>query len=394
MPLSPKQLRALFPAVLRTSYLNAAASSPIALPVEKAAADHLRETVEWGDVGFSSWLSRKEEIRSRFARFIGAREGEVGFLPSTSMGFQAVGRMLHELGVREVVTLAEEFPSTTLPFLHQGFRLRVVRARADGSYPVEDIAAAVTRRTGAIALSAVQYASGYRAELEALGRLCRAQKLYFAVNGAQALGQVKVDVRAQRIDFLCGTSHKWMMGGYGTGVFFARKALLEKVQLPFAGWLSVEKAMAMAPFVGAKTRGKGRVFIARGAHFRREASALEAGCGAYAPLFSFGAALELIERVGLPTIEAHHARLQKALRRRLRALGFVPNAPDERARGSGICVFRVQGEPHRVAAELAKKGVMVSPRGVGIRVSTHVFNNEEDVDQLFWAMGKLGVRAR
>jgi selenocysteine lyase/cysteine desulfurase len=395
--LTPAKARGLFPAVKHLAYLNAAASSPLARPVEKAAADHLRETAEWGDRGFPRWLARKEQIRTSFAEYLGASAGEVAFTPSTSMGFHAVGRMLVDAGVREVVTLEQEFPSTTLPLLHVGLKLVVVRPRADGSYAVDDLERAVTRRTGAVAVSAVQYSSGFRIDLGAVARLCQAKKLFFAVNGAQALGQVPIDVRKARIDFLCGTSHKWMMGGFGVGLFYARSALLEKAALPFAGWLSTKAPMAMDGFVGAKTHGReraapGESFTATGLEARRDAAALEAGSGPWAPMLGFGAALELHRRIGIDAVEAHNARLQQVLRPRLRSLGFTPNAPDEPSVGSGICVIKPAGDARAVASELAKNGVLVSPRGGGIRISTHLFNNEDDLDRLFWAMNRVDVQ--
>src|SRR5215211_6144339 len=131
---STSDVRALFPAAQRASYLSAAASSPIALPVEKAIADHYREAVETGDLHFDAWLRRREEVRARFARFIGAAPRDVAFVGSTSWGFHFAARLLQQRGVSEVVTLEGEFPSTTVPFLHLGFQLRVVRRRPDGSF--------------------------------------------------------------------------------------------------------------------------------------------------------------------------------------------------------------------------------------------------------------------
>src|SRR5205823_10612016 len=97
---------------------------PLPLPVERAAVEHYVEALEWGDVGYLAWLKRKEEVRAKFARLIGAKPGEVAFTQSTSMGFNIVARMMRARGVRTVVTLAEEFPSTTVPFLNLGFKLK------------------------------------------------------------------------------------------------------------------------------------------------------------------------------------------------------------------------------------------------------------------------------
>jgi selenocysteine lyase/cysteine desulfurase len=390
--LSPAKLRLLFPAVKRASYLNAAAASPLATPVEKAAVDQLREAAEWGDIGYSVWVKRRGEVRAALARFLGARPDELAFVQSTSMGFNVVADCWRQRGIKEVVTFEDEFPSTTLPLLHHGFTLRFVAPRPDGRYALEDVERALTRRTGALAVSAVQFGSGLRMDLPGLSRLCRARGLRFAVNAAQGLGQVALDVGALRPDFLCGTSHKWMMGGYGVGLLYASGRALAGMKLPFAGWQSVDEPMRMDNRVGAAVTQRRGIRVARGARVRHDASALEAGNYAYAPLFSLGAALELFARLGMRAVEAHNAGLQSTLRARLLRAGFRATAPDEPKLRAGICVFKVDGDPGAVARELAKKGVRVSRRGGGIRVSTHAFNAEEDLEQLFWAMQRVGVQ--
>ena len=383
--MTPAELRALFPATRSFTYLNAAAASPIALPVEKAVRAHYQEGVAQGDQGFGNWLRRREEIRGQFARFIGAAAAEVAFTPSTSFGFQVVAQLMRQRGIREVVTLEGEFPSTTLPFLANGMTLKVVRPRPDGAYSVEDVEAAIGRRTGAVVLSAVQFASGFRMDLPAVSRLCRERKLLFAVNGAQTVGQVQLDATRDGFDFLCATSHKWLFGGYGVGLFFARQALLAEGDIPMCGWLSVENPMAMDNLVGAKVTGRGRkpYFQARGTRFRQDAAVLEGGCVAFGPLFGVGAALRLHEQVGHAATAMQIRTLQAQLRAGLRQRGFEPNAPDDPARGSGICVIPVEGKAEAAVRALLQEGVAVTPRGVGVRISTHVFNTPEDVDRMF-----------
>lgn len=388
-----QELRALFPAAVRNTYLNAAAASPIALPIEQVIREHYREAVEQGDVGFGGWLRRKEETRASMAKLIGARPNEVAFTPNTSTGFSLIASVFVQRGIREVLTLAHEFPSTTLPLLNAGLRLRVVQPRPDGSYPVEDLEAALGPQTGALAASAVQFSSGYRLDLKGAAALARTRKLLFAVNGAQALGQVPVDVSAG-IDFLAATSHKWLMGGYGVGIFFARTEALEGIRFPIAGWISAELPMSMDNLIGASQQRSedGRVVIAEGVRLKHDATAVEVGSHAWGPLFGLQKALELIHSVGIDAIDAHNARLQALLRPALRARGFVPNTADDPARGSGICVFPIQGAPPAVARSLAEKGVFVSARGVGLRVATHAFNDAGDVERFLSVLEQVGVR--
>jgi selenocysteine lyase/cysteine desulfurase len=392
MAIAPRDVRAMFPAVHRYAYLNAAASSPLALPVCVAMEAHLRDTVENGDIAFPRWLELKERLRARLGRFLGADASCVAFLPSTSIGFGVIAHLFRGQGITEVLTLEGEFPSTTLPLLHEGLTLKVVKRRPDGSYPLEDIEAALTPATKAIALSAVQYASGYRVDLSQVAALCQIRGLKLAINGAQALGQVPINMTSLGADFICGPSHKWMMGGYGPAIFYARKDWHATAAWPLVGWLSVPDQTLWNPFPDSERTPEEHGFRATGAVFRTEPSVLEAGGGVWATLFALDAALTIHEGVGVDTTRAHVMRLQGKLRSTLRSRGFVPNAPDDVTHLSGICTVGVEGDPKEAVRALLKAGVVTTSRGGGVRISTHVFNDEEDLDKLFHAIDSAGIK--
>ena len=392
MAIAPRDVRALFPATQRHTYLNAAASSPLASPVSKAVEEHLRDTVENGDLSYGKWLDLKEKLRGRLARFIGAETSEIGFIPSTSMGFSVIASLLKSKGITEVLTLEGEFPSTTLPLLHKGLTLKVVKRRPDGSYPIEDIEAAVTPVTGAIAISAVQYASGYRADLPQVAAMCKLSGLKLAINAAQALGQMPINVATLGADFLCAPSHKWLMGGYGLGVFYARREWHDPAGWPFGGWLSVADADLFNPFTGAERFDDGAGFLARGTRLKAEPASLEVGSPAWSTVFAVDAAMGIHEKVGITTTRAHVVKLQTKLRADLRTRGYEPNSPDDVPHLSGICTIGVNGDPNAAVRALAEKGVVTTARGGGVRISTHVFNDEEDLEKLFHALAAAGVK--
>lgn len=393
--MTPLELRALLPAANSHTWLNAAASSPAPRPVYEAMTAHLAETLEKGDLPYPKWIAFKEATRARMARFIGAAPEELAFTPSTSFGFHVVAQMLKARGVEEVLTLESEFPSTTLPLLYDGLTLSGVRPRADGRFTLEDVAAALTPRTGAVAVSVVQFASGFRIDLAGLARLCRDRELTLCLNAAQGLGQVPIDVRGLGASFLAATSHKWFMGGYGVGVLYVAKDWLDEVRLPFGGWLSVAPHEQFDPWMHADRATDAHGFTARGTRFRREASALEAGGGAWVGLYGVDAALALHEALGVENTLAHNVRLQLELRAGLRRRGFVPNTPDEPESLSGICVVPVEGTPQDVVRALIREAkVVTTARGPGVRISTHAFNTREDVERLLAAFDRLGVRPR
>ncbi len=389
------QLRSEFPLLGEFTWLNAAASSPTASSVLAAMEGYLRQTAESGDLHYPAWARFRDGVRQRLARFIGATPGELAFVPSTSFGFSVIAQLLKARGQTEVLTLEGEFPSTTIPLLHAGLTLRGVRVRADGTYPLVDLEAALRPTTRAVAVSIVQYASGYRVDLPGLTALCQAKGLTLILNGAQALGQVPIDVAASGAAFFAAPSHKWFMAGYGTGLLYVRRDWLDDVPLPMAGWLSVAQNEQFQPWVHASRVDDATGFVATGTKVRREASALEVGGGPWVGFYAVDAALALHESVGQAQVLAHNIELQLTLRARLRGLGFEPTTPDDRATLSGICVVPVRGEPHdAVRALLREAKVMTTARGGGVRISTHGYNTLEDVDRLLHAIARVGLTPR
>lgn len=387
---TPKDVRALFPAIANACYLNAGASSPLCVPVERALAAHLEETLQRGDAGFMRWLAKKEQVREQVASLIGVDAKDVAFTPSTSMGLWAAAEIMVRRGIKEVVTLESEFPSTTIPLLNAGITLRAVKARPDGSFHLDDLAGAVTRNTGGIALSQVQYASGFHLDVARVGDLARERNLFFVLNACQALGQVRVDAQTSGADIICGTSHKWLMGGFGGGIFYGKRELFAEEPAPWAGWLSTDVPWTMDPLAGATVTDEGNVKVAVGTKTRRSALALEAGSHSWTPILGLGASIEVLDSVGIAEVARHNAALQAQLRTTLWSRGFTPNAPDDQV--AGICVIRVRGAPDDAAKALSKEGVLVSARGGGLRISTHVFNAPEDVARICDVIERLGIR--
>ncbi len=387
--MTPTELRHLFPSLREYVWLNAAASSPLCTPVAEAMRATIDESERQGDLGFPKWMAQKEAVRAQLAAFIGASPGEVAFTPSTSFGFHVVAQCLQARGVTEVLSLEHEFPSTTVPFLFRGLTVRGVRRRPDGSYPLSDIEAALRPTTKAVVCSLVQFNSGFRVDVEGLSALCRDRGLVLALNGAQAIGQVPIDVKALGASFLSMTSHKWLGAGYGTGMLMVRSDWLDT--LPMAGWLSVKPELLWQAFPGSERTDDAQGFVAKGAQVRKEASSIEGGGALWANYHALEAALGL--HAGLSAVTLPHIhRLQRQLRAGLRARGFSPNAPDDERASSGICVVPVQGAPEGATKALLERKVVTTARGGGLRISTHVYNTEDDVEQLLHALDAAGVR--
>jgi cysteine desulfurase / selenocysteine lyase len=385
------ELRALIPGARELTWLNAAASSPLPTPVAAAMRSVIDDAEHHGDLSFNRWLALRERLRAQAASLVGTEAANVALLPSTSAGMGVVAHLLRARGISEVLTLEGEFPSTTVPLLHAGLTLRVVRKGLDGTFSLDSIRSALTSQTGAMAVSVVQYASGYRVDLAGVSQLAKDTSLPLILNAAQALGQVPMHMRELGASFVLAPSHKWLMGSWGLAIVAIADEWLD-LPKPNAGWLSVPDALMWHALPGAQVTADPRGLTARGAIVRREASALEVGGFPVVAYAALSAALELHAALDAKTVLKHNQTLQLQLREGLRRRGFRPNTPDELATLSGICVIPVEGPAIDAVKVLLAQKVVTTPRGDGLRLSTHLFNVPNDVAAALDAIDTTGIR--
>lgn len=363
------RFRSWFPALERQVWVNAAAASPIPIPVHDAVRRFWDEVLLSGDRRLASWLAGAERARRLLAETIGGDPSEVAFVPSTSHAMNLVGHLLRQAGIRRAVTLATEFPATTLPLLHQGIELVFVEPRG-GRYDLDRIEDAIGPGVGALVASHVQFSLGYAADLEALGSIARRRGVPFVINATQSLGARPVDVGRAGADFLVATGHKWLCAGFGTGMLWLRRHWLRH-RLPLAGWLSAIHAQRMEN---------------RTLELRDDARVAEIGSSSLEVPLRIGAALELLHGAGIDAIHRRILSLTDRLRAGLRQRGIEPLTPDDPAIRSGITSF-ASPDAEGVVERLATAGVIASARRGAVRIALHAYNDERDVDRTLEALG-------
>ena len=326
---------------------------------------------EHGDVAWDGWLCQVEEIRERLASFINADARSVAFTYSTSHGMNLIAGILDHCG--DVLCPADEFPSCTLPWLQQRYRVHFVRSRDRGVVDVDDIQRSITNETRVLGTSYVQFATGFRHDLVALGRLCRERNLVFVVDATQGMGVFPIDVVNSGIDFLVFSGYKWAQAGYGVGGLYVAPRFLNPTAFPVAGWWSARDPEAVV---------NDRLDL------KETAAALEVGCPHFAGIFALGAALTLFEEIGKSRIEERIHELTDYLHQRLQADRFNIASPLNRGQRSGITIVEMRNAPE-IVKRLAEKKIIVSARGKGLRVSVHIFNNFDDIDRLIAELREL-----
>jgi cysteine desulfurase/selenocysteine lyase len=360
-------IRKQFPVTENSTYLNSAAAGPLSRATMAAATEYYQQMMNDGDVHWDEWLAKREDIRRKVAAFINAEPDEIALTTNTSSGMNVIVDALETHG--EVVSCDLEFPVSTLPWMNRRIPVHLVKSVA-GEVRIDDVRVAMNVRTGIICFSHVQYSSGLRIDLEELGNAKGGHAL--VVNASQSAGAFEIDVKRMKIDALCATGHKWMLSGYGSGFVFLSKELLERSKPRAIGWLSVED-----PYSDRNDE----------IHLRGDAAArAELGCPHFGGIFALGASVEQMTTIGVKTIEQRVLSLNKLLTDRLIESGWNVLSPiaDERTCSAETLV--AAEDPAGTVAKLAEQKIIVTKKPQGIRVATHFFNNEEDIERLIEAL--------
>lgn len=366
------ELRALFPITERAVYLNHAAVSPPPITSIEAVEAQLRDVRENGSLNFHSWLAMKERARELLAGLLAARPDQVAFMRNTSDALSTVANGLAWKRGDNIVTFSREFPSNMYPWLRLrdelGVEVRMCEERA-GRIDLDELASLVDRNTRLIAISHVQFASGFRADLERLGRLARQHDALLVADVIQSLGVVPIDVGAELVDVAAGAGHKWLLSPEGVGYLFLSDRARERIQPTLVGWVSVPNPEDYLNFEQSWNRG---------------ALAWETGTGPAALFYGFKASLDLLNQYGPERIAKHLEGLTDHLCERLRAKPYEivsSRAPGEK---SQIVCIRHTGGVSAMAlyAKLKQENIITAPRGDRLRIAPHLYNSLEDIDRL------------
>lgn len=361
--------RAQFPVLEKQLYFNHAGVAPTSVRVANAVREWMDDVVNHGVKHERSWEARAEHARKLAARIIGAEPEEIAFVRNTSHGLGLVAEGLDWKPGDEVAVAASiEYPSNVYPWLHlkdRGVTVREIVAREGGVTP-EAVAEAITPRTRVVSVSSVQFASGYRTDLDAVGEVCERSGVLLCVDGIQSVGCMPVDVKRSRIHFLSADSHKWMLGISGIGFLYVSKEVLPRLRPVLVGWRSTTDAWNF-----------------NRSHFelRADATKLEEGSHAFTGIYALAAALELLLEVGMPAVQTRIQELLVSLDEGLRAMGCDTGpSPEHRA---GILTFLPRGGDGRaLAAWLGERDVSLSLRRGRIRLSPHFYNQPQELERL------------
>lgn len=370
------EIRSLFPALSKYAYLNSAAVSPIPTTAIDAINRQLADVSLNGSNNYTEWIATKNRARALIAEMLGVRAEQIAFMRNTSDGFAAVANGLTWKPGDNIVSFENEFPANFYAWRmvrdRYGVELRLCPER-EGRIDLEELIGMIDGNTKVVALSSVQYGSGFRADLERVGRAARNVDALFAVDIIQGLGQFGFDLPAQYVDVASGASHKWLCAPEGCGMLYVSDRARERVEPAFVGWISV-----MTPWD----------FADRGQPFQPNALAWESGTGTASLFYGLEQCLKLLNDTGLEKIEGHLSELSHMLCDSLAGKNYDVVSSRRQGEKSAIVCIKHRGgmDCNAIAKRLMEENIVVSPRNSILRIAPHFYNNFDDIERLISAL--------
>lgn len=365
--------RCLFPVTGKFTYLNHAAISAPSLKVLNALESVGGSFVYNGITSYPDWVRRIEDVRRLFAGLINARPDEIAFVGNTSEGLSHVAESLPWKEGDVVLLAVPEFPANVYPWLNlerKGVKVSYIRRRK-GRFTVNDVENALSPRVRLFSVSYVDFISGFRCDLKAIGDLCRRKGILFCVDAIQGLGAIPLDVKSCGIHFLAAGGHKWLMGVMGAGGLFVSREVMDIVHPACVGWKSVKRD---------------EDFLNICFDLKPDALAFETGTMNVAGIYALGAAIELLMSVDIKRINDRILALNDLFFEGLKKRGFKVVTSMEGGERSGILSFAPPSDAGALYRFLTKRNILASLRGNLIRISPHFYNNETDVAAFFDAL--------
>lgn len=376
--LDPTPYRALFPITERYAFFNHAGVSPLNTRAVAAmnAFNERNAQVSLGEI-VGEALATLLDLRKRLAALINARSAdEIALMPNTASGINAAALSLPLRPGDNVLVLDGDYPANVYPWMnlaHRGVLTKLVPQRG-GGLDLGLLEARIDSRTRAVAMSTVVFATGFRNDLEAVGRLCRERGIFFVVDGIQSLGALPFDVQAAGVDFLACGSQKWLLGPTGGGFLYVRRELLGEL-VPGA-------------YVGASSVVDWINFLDYNFTPLPSAERFQIGTHSFASLIGLHASVALLQEVGVERVGERVLALASAAIDDLGERGFrlaADTAPEHR---SGIVIAEVE-QPERACARLKDAGIIAIPRGKGVRIAPHFYNTHEEIMRVGAALAAM-----
>jgi selenocysteine lyase/cysteine desulfurase len=365
--------REAFPACRAQIFMAHAGVTVLPRAVADAMIGYIRQSCEQHQE-FGEVLANVNQARKVSADFIGAHPDEIALLGPTSLGLSLFANGLPWEAGEELLCYTDDYPANVYPWMElarRGVVVRYLKPERTGEITPELVEAALTPRTRLVALASCNFLSGYRIDINAIGRLLRERGVLFSLDAIQTLGAAPL--RVDHVDFLSADAHKWMLGPMAIGIVFVRREHFELLRPTLIGaWNVRSPNFITQPEIT----------------FQPTAQRYEPGVLNVAGVYGMRTALDLLAAAGIERVQERILSLKKAALEPLTGAGFEFLGPIDGPAASGITTFR---HPARDAGLLFKaleaRDIVASLRfdragAQYIRLSPHFYNTLDEMGRV------------
>ncbi|MBC8244896.1 MAG: aminotransferase class V-fold PLP-dependent enzyme [Verrucomicrobia bacterium] len=367
-----------FPVARDTVYLAHAAVCPLPACVRDAVSDYAAACTG-GDQEEFMPPNLLRDTRQLAAGLLGAELREIALVGPTSLGLSFIAHGLDWRPGDNIIVHGEDYPSNVYPWMalaERGVELKQLEPSEPGRIEPEDVFSLVDPRTRMAALASCHYVSGYRIDIDTIGRELRSRGVLFCVDGIQTMGAFPTPV--EHVDFLAADAHKWMLGPCSSGILYVKHEMQARLKPVVQGWHNLD-----CPDFIARER----------LDYKPDSRRYEAGTANLLGIAGHRASLAMLSEVGVDNIAADLLAKRNRLVPELMAKGCEVMHPEARlANASGIVTFhKPGGDMAALAQRLGQAGIKVSLRVMRdgsklIRLSPHFYNTDAELDRLLEAL--------
>lgn len=350
-------------------YFNHAATGPFSSLVVNRLTNLLQEKSESKIDDYNYFLKVVGETKILLAELINCNIDRTAFIDNTSNGLNILAQSIDWKNGDRILLNDIEFPANVYPFLNLkrlGVDVDFVKSE-NGIVTADQIINSIKPETRLVSISFVQFLSGYKVDLEKIGKHCRANNIIFSVDGIQGIGAMRIDVKKSKIDFLsCGTQ-KWLMGMQGLAFIYVDEEFQKRMIPANVGWLSVENAWNLLDYkLDLKTT----------------ANVFQGGTLNSFGIYAFNTSLMLFKDFGFDHVEKEVLSNTKYFISQLKIIGLdcvLFNCFDEEL--AGIVTIKPRN-PEKIFEELEKNKIFCSLREGFIRFAPHFYNTHHEIDKV------------
>lgn len=353
-------------------YLDHASLGPLPARTLRAINEfNARRSIPW-QVDPEDFSDIPGAARAVGARLVNADVEEIGLVQTASLGLALAAHALPFTEGDLIVASDKEFPSNIYPWKllkERGVGLEIISCTPEG-WPDEDalFRQLADPRVKGIAVSAVQFATGYRVDLARFSAETRKRHKYLIVDAIQGVGIHPIDVKATPVDILTCAAQKWLLGPWGAGFIYARKGLIPSLTPTVASWLGYSESDDLTRLTSYS------------GEYRPNARRFEISGHALQDLVGYTASSGLLLELGIPAIAAHvrsiHAPVVEAARKK-----GIPLATPQDGRSAGTLALRPT-DPAATHASLRAGAIHCSVREGVVRLSPHCYNTMQEMEQV------------